>query len=212
MTWQKIAPLIIISFCLNFYYLIFCIILNSIISAFGGLNQTSLRKIIAYSSINHIRWIIRAILINENLWKIYFLFYCFISISIIYIFHNFKILYINQIYCITKNKNLTKIIIFIPFLSLGGLPPFLGFFPKWLIIELITNTNIIWITLILINITLITLYFYIRICYSCFILNHNSINWNWKIFINKKTIIISSFITFFSIFGILIINFSFFLF
>lgn len=205
-TWQKIAPFIISSFCLNNYFLLTCVILSSFVGAIGGLNQTSLRKIIAYSSINHLRWIIIAILNNENLWKIYFIFYCFLSISIIFLFINFNLININQTYLIFNNKNFLKILIFIPLLSLGGLPPFLGFFPKWLIIDELINFNLIWLLLILICCTLITLYFYIRICYSSLIFNHFIIIWNWKNFFNFKNLIFLSLISFFSIFGILIIN------
>jgi NADH-ubiquinone oxidoreductase chain 2 len=54
MTWQKIAPVILLSFCLNNYFFYFAIIISVIFGSFGGLNQTSLRKLIAFSSINHL--------------------------------------------------------------------------------------------------------------------------------------------------------------
>ena len=73
-TWQKFAPLIIISYLvnLNILFIIF-VIISTFIGAIGGLNQTSLRKLIAFSSINHMGWMIGGIIFNENLWLIYFL-------------------------------------------------------------------------------------------------------------------------------------------
>jgi NADH-ubiquinone oxidoreductase chain 2 len=183
------------------------IIFSIFVGAIGGLNQTSLRKLIAFSSINHLGWILRNIINNENLWKIYFIFYSFLSFCIIFIFNNFKLFNLNQIFSLKiKNKN-QKLIFYIPLLSLGGLPPFLGFFPKWITIEIIIFNNFIFLIFLIINFTLITLYFYIRICYSAFLLNHNFLNWNfsWNFFLNKNFNFLNL-IIFFSIFGLLIIN------
>lgn len=73
-TWQKIAPLILISYNINYNFFLISIILSIIIGALGGLNQTSLRKLIAFSSINHLGWILIAIINNELLWFTYFFF------------------------------------------------------------------------------------------------------------------------------------------
>jgi len=49
-------------------FLIFSsILLSAAVGAIGGLNQTFLRKIIAYSSINHIAWILSAITLSESM-------------------------------------------------------------------------------------------------------------------------------------------------
>lgn len=209
-TWQKIAPIILLSFCLNFFLFNLTIILSIFIGAIGGLNQTSLRKIIAFSSINHLGWILRNIINNENIWKIYFLFYLFLSFSIIFIFNNFKLFNVNQIYNLKFKTKIQKILINIPLLSLGGLPPFIGFFPKWITLETIIFNNFFLLSFFIINFALITLYFYIRISYSAFILNHNFINWNfsWIIFYNKNLKLLNFFI-FFSIFGLIFLNFLF---
>lgn len=211
MTWQKIAPLIILSFCLNFYLLLIAIVFSSFIGSINGLNQTSLRKIIAYSSINHLRWIISRILNNENIWKIYFIFYSFLSFLIIIIFKNFKVFNLNQVFSFFLKNNFNKLLISLPLLSLGGLPPFLGFFPKWITIEILIFSKFYWIIFILINFSLITLYFYIRICYSAFLLNFNKINFFSLIFFSQKIKKFFLFINFISIFGLIFINTFFFL-
>lgn len=206
MTWQKIAPLIVLSFCLNLNLLIFIIILSIIFGGLGGLNQTSLRKLIAFSSINHLGWIIAGIIYNENLWLTYFLFYIFLNLRIVFIFNNLKLFNINQTFKIYNSNLLLKLSLFIVFLSLGGLPPFLGFFPKWLIIETIVYINIFLTLIIILFLTLITLYFYLRISYSSLLINHLTINWNFKInfFIkNYKMILV---IVFISLFGLSLIN------
>jgi NADH-ubiquinone oxidoreductase chain 2 len=178
----------------------------------GGLNQTSLRKLIAFSSINHLGWILRNIINNENIWKIYFIFYFFLTISIIFILNNFKIFNLNQIFTLTIKNKTQKLIISTPLLSLGGLPPFLGFFPKWITIENIVFENFYWLIFLIVNFTLITLYFYIRISYSSFLINYNNSNWNfyWN-FLNFKNSNLINFFIFSSTFGLLFINLMFWL-
>jgi NADH-ubiquinone oxidoreductase chain 2 len=110
--------------------LLLCIFLSIFTGAIRGLNQTSLRKLIAFSSINHLGWLIRNLINNENLFIIYILFYIFLSFSIVFIFFNFNIFNLNQIFNLKLKNKIQKFWIRIPLLSLGGLPPLLGFFPK----------------------------------------------------------------------------------
>lgn len=205
-TWQKIAPIILISYCININFFIFSIIISIIIGRINGLNQTSLRKLLAYSSINHLGWMLAGFLNNQNIWIIYFLFYCFLSISIVLIFNNFKIFNLNQIFSSLNFKNIIKTIIFLPFLSLGGLPPFLGFFPKWLIIEYLISINYIFLLFLLVYFTLITLYFYLRITFASLLLNYNEINWNFNYCYNKSNFFFISLLLYFNIFGLIFIN------
>jgi len=205
-TWQKIAPLILISYCLNFEFLFIVIILSVLIGAIGGLNQTSLRKLIAFSSIGHLGWIIAGIFNNENLWIMYFLLYSFLSFTIVFVFNNFKLFHINQIFILFNNNTVIKFILFLSLLSLGGLPPFLGFLPKWIIIESLVNINLLFLITTIVCLTLITLYYYIRICYSAFLLNHNENNWSFNNFYLNKNYYWCLIFSFLSISGLSLIT------
>jgi NADH-ubiquinone oxidoreductase chain 2 len=55
-------------------------------------------------------------------------------------------------------------------LSSGGLPPFLGFIPKWVIIQAVIINRLAPITTIVVLTSLITLYYYLKISYSRFII------------------------------------------
>lgn len=178
-TWQKLAPLTILFYTHFNNIFIFFIISSALVGAIGGLNQTSLRKLLTFSSINHIRWILIANLYRNFLWLFYFLIYSIISISIIIIFQNYNLFFINQIFLFNNNNIIIKFCLFLSIFSLGGLPPFLGFLPKWLIIENIIKSNFFFLTFIIIIINLITLFFYARLTYSTFILNNLSIKWNF---------------------------------
>nr|YP_010225777.1 NADH dehydrogenase subunit 2 [Propsilocerus sinicus]UDD74654.1 NADH dehydrogenase subunit 2 [Propsilocerus sinicus] len=206
MTWQKIAPLMLVSYCINFYFFYFIIMSSIIIGSLGGLNQTSLRKLMAFSSINHLGWLISGMLYSENLWMTYFVFYSFLSISVIFLLNNFKIFNLMQMFSFFKFNPSVKFFLFMPFLSLGGLPPFVGFFPKWIIIQSLINTNTFFIMIVMVFFTLITLFFYIRVCYNAFLLNHDENNWNFKKFFYLKNYFYCLTFNFFTVFGLFLIS------
>lgn len=194
-TWQKLAPLNIIFYFHNNNLLIIFIVISSITGAILGLNQTSLRKILTFSSINHISWILLANLYRNFLWIFYFFIYSLINFSIILIFKIYNIFFINQIFMF-RNKNLyLNFFLFLNIFSLGGLPPFLGFLPKWLVIEYIILSDMYMLIFFIILINLITLYFYCRLIYSTFTLNN--LNFKWRFFfLNLKSFKIFFLITF----------------
>nr|AST10221.1 NADH dehydrogenase subunit 2 [Abachrysa eureka] len=174
MTWQKLAPMILLSYCIT-YLINYSIIFSIFIGSIGGLNQISLRKLMAYSSINHMGWMLSSFLISNYYWMMYFIIYSFLSISIILLFMKYNMLYINQTFNTMNFMPINKFIIFCNFLSLGGLPPFLGFFPKWIIIQ---NLNNLFLITFMVCMTLITLFYYIRITYSAFLINYSMLKWN----------------------------------
>nr|YP_010710171.1 NADH dehydrogenase subunit 2 [Narosa fulgens]WCS41471.1 NADH dehydrogenase subunit 2 [Narosa fulgens] len=205
MTWQKISPMILLSYFFNKNFLILIMILNSIIGALGGLNQTSLRKLMAFSSINNLSWMLSTILISENLWMFYFIFYMFLISTLCIFFHIFNLFFINQLFILNFNS-MIKIFFLINFLSLGGLPPFIGFFPKWTVINFLMMNNYFIISFIFIMMSLILLFFYIRIIYSSFMFNYFKLKW-MKIYFKNNYLI--NFFNLISILGIIFTTFFF---
>lgn len=192
-TWQKIAPIIVLSYCIQFRSFMFTIvILRIIIGALGGLNQTSLRQILAYSSISHLGWIIRSLIVRENVWELYFIIYSLLRLIIVLLFKQINLFFLNQIYSSTNIKTEIKFLIFLSLLSLGGLPPFLGFFPKWIVIQSLIENNITIIITIMVLLTTITLYYYIRIRFSALILSYSENSWSINKISNKSRFILST--------------------
>nr|QXG19555.1 NADH dehydrogenase subunit 2 [Drosophila takahashii] len=212
MTWQKIAPLMLISYLNIKNLLLISVILSVIIGAIGGLNQTSLRKLMAFSSINHLGWMLSSLMISESIWLIYFLFYSFLSFVLTFMFNIFKLFHLNQLFSWFVNSKILKFSLFMNFLSLGGLPPFLGFLPKWLVIQQLTLCNQYFLLTVMMMSTLITLFFYLRICYSAFMLNYFENNWVMEMNMNSSNTNLYLTMTFFSIFGLFLISLFFFMF
>nr|WGC93631.1 NADH dehydrogenase subunit 2 [Pygospila tyres] len=207
MTWQKITPIILLSYYFNKNFLIIIIIMNSVIGAIGGLNQTSLRKLMAFSSINNLGWMLSSMMISENLWMFYFFFYSFMISIMCFLFYFMNMFFINQLFFVNINY-MIKLSLLINFLSLGGLPPFIGFFPKWIVINYLLLNNFFFLTFILIMMSLILLFFYIRILYSSFMFNYLKLKW-MKIFIKNKMMYIINFLSLISISGMILSTFFF---
>nr|YP_010946648.1 NADH dehydrogenase subunit 2 [Margattea bisignata]WGO57366.1 NADH dehydrogenase subunit 2 [Margattea bisignata] len=178
MTLQKIAPMILLSLLLNSTLLNVISLLSISIGAIGGINQLSIRKLLTYSSINHVGWMLSALMIGENLWIYYFLLYSILTITLIFTFKTLNISFINQIHMMNSNMWTSKFIMLSSLLSMGGLPPFLGFLPKWIIIQTLINNHMTFQISIMVMLSLITLFYYLRMCYSSFMILHSEPTWN----------------------------------
>nr|AIW64952.1 NADH dehydrogenase subunit 2 [Cyana sp. MT-2014] len=206
MTWQKIAPMIILSYYFYENFIIIIIMMNVIVGAIGGLNQTSLRKLMAFSSINNLSWMLFSIMITEDLWLFYLSIYSFMISIMCFLFYMLNMFYINQLF-INNMNSLIKINLIINFLSLGGLPPFLGFFPKWIIINFLIMNKMFLLTFIMIMMSLIILFFYIRIIYSSFMFNYFKNKWI-KISMKNKNFLLINIFSFFSLLGMILSTFT----
>nr|QWK41050.1 NADH dehydrogenase subunit 2 [Tenomerga trabecula] len=182
MTWQKFAPMVILTYSMSYQSKIILIIImySAIISSISGLNQTKLPKILAFSSINHISWMISSMLVNELIWLIYFLIYSINSLSITIMFKQSNSFFIYQLMNFLAKEPENKFILSFNLFSLGGLPPLLGFFPKWLTIQFLMPLNLQFLTFTLTMSTLITLFFYLRICFLLMLTQSSSMNWKVK--------------------------------
>jgi NADH-ubiquinone oxidoreductase chain 2 len=163
------------------------IMMSTIVGAIGGLNQTSIRKILTYSSINHTGWILIALTTSESLWIVYFAIYSTLALTVVAAIKLSGVSFINQTIITNKETTLIKFIIFTSLLSLGGLPPFLGFLPKWIVIQAIITNNIIPLAVIVVVTSLITLYYYLKISYSSFLILNAEPKWNIKPHKNQIT-------------------------
>nr|QHD48046.1 NADH dehydrogenase subunit 2 [Leptalpheus forceps] len=173
MTIQKIAPMVLISYTImgpaSSFLIIMSSVLSSMVGAIGGLNQTLLRKILAYSSINHMAWMLAAISTSSKMWITYMLVYSLILSSLVMILNINQAFHFKQLSSIPSTP--MKMISFLSLFSLGGLPPFLGFIPKLMVIKLLCESNEIMWLLFLLSSALLTLFYYTRISLSIFTLS-----------------------------------------
>ena len=204
LTWQKLAPLLIlyqISSSINPLIILTIAITSIALGGWGGLNQTQLRKIIAYSSIAHIGWILAIITFNPSAIILNLIIYILITITIFssfYLNNNTTTLSLSTLW---NNTPLIISATLITLISLGGLPPLSGFLPKWIIIQELIKNHVTILALSIAIMALLNLYFYTRLIYSTSLTlfpSSNNIKIKWK-FENTKLIILNSSLFFLSI-------------
>nr|AXI98558.1 NADH dehydrogenase subunit 2 [Pseudoniphargus elongatus] len=174
---QKMAPLILTSFLMKpsaiFYLMQVFIYSSALVGSIGGLAHTSLRKILVFSSISHLSWILASFLVTNWAWLNYFFIYSLILFSLMFSLYMTEIFTINDL--LMKNKTSISALITISIMSMGGLPPFSGFLPKFIVIQPLILNNLYFLLLFLLMSTFISLFFYSRMFLSVLLLK-NSLN------------------------------------
>nr|ABD85443.1 NADH dehydrogenase subunit 2 [Chaenogaleus macrostoma] len=195
-TWQKLAPFAILlqlHSLLNPNLLLFLGILSTIIGGWGGLNQTQLRKILAYSSIANLGWMITILHYAPNLTLLNLILYMIMTLTTFLLLKIFNSTKINSIASSSTKSPLLSIITLLTLLSLGGLPPLSGFMPKWFILQELTKQNLFIPATIMALMALLSLFFYLRLCYATTLtMNPNSTNMltSWRTKPNYPTLML----------------------
>nr|YP_010890249.1 NADH dehydrogenase subunit 2 [Conus imperialis]WJJ70346.1 NADH dehydrogenase subunit 2 [Conus imperialis] len=174
-TWQKLAPLfLLLSLCelsdMNELIILFCVMSggSALVGGMGGLNQTQIRALLAYSSIGHLGWMIFAMLHSEWCMKLYLFIYLCITFSL------FMSLWLKDS-SVMKNVSSLKhfkvyqLVIMLLLLSLSGLPPLLGFVSKWLVVLIGSGGPLSFILFLLILGSLMSLFYYLSLFFSFFL-------------------------------------------
>ena len=168
-TWQKIIPLsILLSITASSAFLVQLRgAASAIIGGIGGINQTFLRPLLAYSSIGHIGWILAARMLRFSYRLLYFVIYCIILIPLIILLNSSQLSNLRQSSSISSPSSTLQLSLLIILLSLGGLPPLLGFLSKWIVIEqLMSASNFSILLLLLLLGSLINLFYYLNVTFS----------------------------------------------
>nr|UIS00477.1 NADH dehydrogenase subunit 2 [Scomber colias] len=167
-TWQKLAPFALL---LQIHpadptILIGLGLASTLVGGWGGLNQTQLRKILAYSSIAHLGWMILILQFAPPLTLLALLTYFIMTFSTFLVFKLNKATNINSLATSwAKTPALTALTPLI-LLSLGGLPPLTGFMPKWLILQELSKQDLAPVATVAALSALLSLYFYLRLTYA----------------------------------------------
>nr|WPW52127.1 NADH dehydrogenase subunit 2 [Mus musculus domesticus] len=169
LTWQKIAPLSIliqIYPLLNSTIILMLAITSIFMGAWGGLNQTQMRKIMAYSSIAHMGWMLAILPYNPSLTLLNLMIYIILTAPMFMALMLNNSMTINSISLLWNKTPAMLTMISLMLLSLGGLPPLTGFLPKWVIITELMKNNCLIMATLMTMMALLNLFFYTRLIYS----------------------------------------------
>nr|AII23636.1 NADH dehydrogenase subunit 2 [Babylonia areolata] len=183
-TWQKLAPLFLVLSLLelNQSYLVglvLCLVSagSSLIGGLGGMNQTQVRALLAYSSIGHLGWMVFAAMQGEWVMKAYLGIYMLISLSMflsLWYSDSGLMKHINNL----KSNSPLQLSIMLLLLSLGGLPPLLGFVSKWLVIMSVSTSPWLSFIFLLILGSLMSLFYYLSLFFTMFLSSLMKMEWS----------------------------------
>nr|ACP04285.1 NADH dehydrogenase subunit 2 [Scleropages leichardti] len=200
-TWQKLAPFALIYQIApntNPTLLTALGILSTLVGGWGGLNQTQLRKILAYSSIAHLGWMIIILHFMPSLTLLALATYIIMTSTMFLSFKNMATTKINSLALAWPKTPTLTALTMLCLLSLGGLPPLTGFMPKWLILQELTKQDLPITATIMAMSTLLSLFFYLRLCYTTTLTifpNTNNMITPWRLKSTQTTLLLTTTIT-----------------
>nr|YP_009312465.1 NADH dehydrogenase subunit 2 [Nemacheilus masyai]BAV72044.1 NADH dehydrogenase subunit 2 [Nemacheilus masyai] len=168
-TWQKLAPFALImqvAPTMNPTILMLLGLLSTLVGGWGGLNQTQVRKILAYSSIAHMGWMIIILQYSPQLTLLALATYIFMTLTAFLSMKMASATKIETLATMWSKAPILALTTTLTLLSLGGLPPLTGFMPKWLIMQELAKQELPLTATIMALAALLSLYFYLRLCYA----------------------------------------------
>nr|QWV62184.1 NADH dehydrogenase subunit 2 [Brachygalaxias bullocki] len=168
-TWQKLAPFALIIQIAPFVDPLIMStlgILSTLVGGWGGLNQIQVRKVLAYSSIAHLGWMILVLQFAPSLTLLTLLVYIIMTTSAFLTFNSTYATSISHLATAWAKAPILMALASLVLLSLAGLPPLSGFMPKWLILQELTKQGLPLLATVAALSALLSLYFYLRLCYT----------------------------------------------
>nr|YP_002519600.1 NADH dehydrogenase subunit 2 [Pervagor janthinosoma]BAH10448.1 NADH dehydrogenase subunit 2 [Pervagor janthinosoma] len=167
-TWQKLAPFALLLQLQhnNPTLLIILGMTSTLVGGWGGLNQTQLRKVLAYSSIAHLGWMMLVLQLSPSLTLLTLITYFLLTAATFLTLKMNNSTNINSLTLSWSKAPALTCMIPLMLLSLGGLPPLTGFMPKWMILLELSKAGMSAVATFAALSALLSLYFYLRITYA----------------------------------------------
>nr|ADU54918.1 NADH dehydrogenase subunit 2 [Dosidicus gigas] len=176
LTWQKLAPLFMLSLVnSNLMVVMLISMASTIVGSVMALNQTNIQLIMTYSSISHLGWMLSMITINSSLTMMYFFNYIMISMPLM---NMLSMTLGNHLFMLTQQTKMNNMIPISLILSLGGLPPLLGFMSKLIILISLIEMKLMMLAMFMFVGTLISLYFYLNMSLMLMIKSYKNLHSN----------------------------------
>jgi NADH-quinone oxidoreductase subunit N len=152
--------------------IIFLSIASMIFGAVAAIGQNNLKRLVAYSSIGHIGYILAGLAVGSNEGIQSSIIY--ISIYIIMNLALFSCLFmmkrndqyyetINDLSGLSKNHPILSLSLLVTLFSLAGIPPLAGFFAKFYIFKAVIEQSMYFLAIVGLLSTVIAAFYYLRI-------------------------------------------------
>nr|AIG20064.1 NADH dehydrogenase subunit 2 [Bemisia tabaci complex sp. Asia I] len=182
-TLMKLIPLILLYYLFSMLSFFLIMMSSAIFGSLMGLNSNAIQKMMGYSSMITICWLIYSMSISLNLFFVYFTSYSAMLFWLTNILSKYNIFYINQFKFNSMSLD-TKIVIFSYSLSISGFPPFLGFLVKWLVINYLWYLGFKFVVSLMVFISVLTVYFYLQMIFFVMVVFSSWVKWYTSNFVS----------------------------
>lgn len=161
---------LLIQLNLSFEFLIWSALGSIIIGALGGLNQTKIKRLLGYSGISHMGFVLLGLsLFKFNSYEVstlYLTIYIITVLGLISLLINETLnrnKYISDLSGLGLRNNTLGLTWSLLLLSVAGIPPLCGFLSKWWILWSIVSQGFIVLTIFIVLFSAIAIGYYLRI-------------------------------------------------
>nr|AAL90522.1 NADH dehydrogenase subunit 2 [Trioceros deremensis]CAM28401.1 NADH dehydrogenase subunit 2 [Trioceros deremensis] len=167
-SWQKIAPISLLFMTYNHLppkITMLIGISSAMIGGWGSINQTQLRKLMAYSSISNLGWTMVIFTISPHTATLNIAIYMMMLIPTFTLIKKMSLKTLRDATTMWTSSPMASTMLTLMLLSMSGLPPLTGFTPKLLILNELTMQNLLPVAATMAMVSLISLFFYTRTTY-----------------------------------------------
>ena len=148
---------------------LFCGVLSIIYGAIGALNQTKIKRLLAYSGIGHMGFLLFGVGIGsfESIQAslVYIIIYIIMSICVFLVLLSLKLIrvLIIEVSSLSRENPIMALTLALTFLSTAGVPPLVGFLGKWLILLSGVSSGYYLICMMIVVVSVIAGVYYVRV-------------------------------------------------
>ena len=161
---------------LNYIFQIVCAI-SLLVGVYGAITQKVIKRLLAFSSINHIGFMLLGImsyqLMSEGTLFFYLIIYLITTFGIFAVLLNLRTVEgeftkISQLNGLRFTSNSKSISMLVFFFSLAGIPPFAGFFAKFFILSASITDGFFFLSIVAVLSSVIAAFYYLTIIKNMF--------------------------------------------
>jgi len=142
-------------------------VLSIIVGSIGALNQTKLKRMLAYSAIGHMGFMLVGIGVGTyasyQATIVYMILYIIMTINSFTMIMELGIQKIVEVRGLSRRNGIIGLTMGLGMMSIAGIPPLAGFYNKYLVIRSAVEGSLITVSVIAVVVSVISSYYYVRI-------------------------------------------------
>ena len=177
----------------------FLSVASMFLGAIAAINQSNIKRLLAYSSIGHVGYVLIALAAANNdgvkSAAIYMFIYMIMNISVFTILLSLKksnqyIENISDLDGLSKSNPVISISLAIIMLSMAGIPPFIGFFGKFYVFVAAIESGLYLLSILGVLASVVSAYYYLRIIKVMYFEDSNkNVSFDFNLILESKILL-----------------------